>query len=111
MGKMTLSQALAKVFGLEYSRIQFTSDLLPADVRQYDAHAWSEVWLEDRGWIRIDPTAAVAPGRIEYGSQFVFQEDENFLEGEVFSMLKYRGASALINDLILRMEMVDYAWN
>ena len=80
-------------------------------VRQYDAHAWSEVWLEDRGWIRIDPTAAVAPGRIEYGSQFVFQEDENFLEGEVFSMLKYRGASALINDLILRMEMVEYAWN
>lgn len=80
-------------------------------VRQYDAHAWSEVWLEDRGWVRIDPTAAVAPGRIEYGSQFTFQEDENFLEGEVFSMLKYRGASALINDLVLRMEMIDYAWN
>jgi len=32
MGKTTLSQALAKVFGLEYSRIQFTSDLLPADI-------------------------------------------------------------------------------
>lgn len=32
MGKTTLSQALARVFGLEYSRIQFTSDLLPADI-------------------------------------------------------------------------------
>ena len=32
MGKTTLSQALAKVFGLQYSRIQFTSDLLPADI-------------------------------------------------------------------------------
>jgi len=32
MGKTTLSQALAKVFGLDYSRIQFTSDLLPADI-------------------------------------------------------------------------------
>lgn len=36
-------------------------------VRQYDAHAWSEVWLEGKGWVRIDPTAAVAPQRIERG--------------------------------------------
>ncbi|MFN0002066.1 MAG: AAA family ATPase [Pseudohongiellaceae bacterium] len=32
MGKTTLSQSLARVFGLNYSRIQFTSDLLPADI-------------------------------------------------------------------------------
>lgn len=37
-------------------------------VRQSDAHAWSEVWLAGRGWVRIDPTAAVAPERIERGS-------------------------------------------
>lgn len=36
-------------------------------VRQSDAHAWSEVWLEGKGWIRIDPTAAVAPNRIDRG--------------------------------------------
>ena len=36
-------------------------------VRQSDAHAWSEVWLEGRGWVRVDPTAAVAPERIERG--------------------------------------------
>lgn len=36
-------------------------------VRQSDAHAWSEVWLTGRGWVRIDPTAAVAPSRIELG--------------------------------------------
>ena len=36
-------------------------------VRQSDAHAWAEVWLEGRGWLRIDPTAAVAPNRIEAG--------------------------------------------
>jgi len=34
-------------------------------VRQSDAHAWTEVWLRRRGWVRIDPTAAVAPQRIE----------------------------------------------
>jgi transglutaminase-like putative cysteine protease len=32
-------------------------------VRQSDAHAWTEVWLAGRGWVRVDPTAAVAPGR------------------------------------------------
>lgn len=34
-------------------------------VRQSDAHAWAEVWLAGRGWVRVDPTAAVAPDRIE----------------------------------------------
>jgi transglutaminase-like putative cysteine protease len=36
-------------------------------VRQSDAHAWTEIWLPDRGWHRVDPTAAVAPERIEAG--------------------------------------------
>jgi len=37
-------------------------------VRQSDAHAWSEVWLRGSGWSRIDPTAAVAPERVEQGA-------------------------------------------
>ncbi len=37
-------------------------------VRQSDAHAWAEVWLAGRGWTRVDPTAAIAPERIEYGA-------------------------------------------
>jgi len=40
-------------------------------VRQADAHAWAEVWDEARGWVRVDPTAAVAPARIERGSEAV----------------------------------------
>ncbi len=32
-------------------------------VRQSDAHAWTEVWMAGRGWVRVDPTSAVAPGR------------------------------------------------
>lgn len=33
-------------------------------VRQSDAHAWAEVWIEERGWVRIDPTGSVSPGRV-----------------------------------------------
>jgi transglutaminase-like putative cysteine protease len=33
-------------------------------VRQSDAHAWAEVWLRGQGWVRVDPTSAVAPSRI-----------------------------------------------
>ncbi len=36
-------------------------------VRQRDAHAWSEVWLANQGWVRVDPTSAVAPERVEQG--------------------------------------------
>ena len=33
-------------------------------VRNSHAHAWAEIWLEGRGWVRVDPTAAVAPERV-----------------------------------------------
>lgn len=36
-------------------------------LRQSDAHAWTEMWIEGRGWVRMDPTAAIAPGRVERG--------------------------------------------
>ena len=36
-------------------------------VRQSDAHAWTEVWLEDEGWMRVDAVAAVAPERVALG--------------------------------------------
>ena len=46
-------------------------DINPIDgfmtVRQSDAHAWAEVWLAGRGWLRVDPTAAVAPERVQRG--------------------------------------------
>jgi protein-glutamine gamma-glutamyltransferase len=45
-------------------------------VRQSHAHAWSEVWLPNQGWRRVDPTAAVAPERIERGIEASFAEAE-----------------------------------
>lgn len=37
------------------------------EVRQMDAHAWTEVWFEGQGWVRVDPTSFVAPERVEQG--------------------------------------------
>ena len=36
-------------------------------IRQADAHAWNEVWLEDRGWVRVDPTGMAVPLRVDSG--------------------------------------------
>ena len=45
-------------------------------VRQSDAHAWAEIWVENKGWLRVDPTAAVAPSRIERGIATTLPETE-----------------------------------
>jgi len=79
-------------------------------VRQYDAHAWAEVWLPEQGWIRVDPTAAVAPDRINLGSDAVLQQQETFMQDDVFTLMRFRN-SFWLNDIRLRLEMLDYAWN
>jgi len=53
------------VTGYQGGEINPVNDTLV--VRQRDAHAWTEVWLQDKGWQRIDPTAAVSRDRIELG--------------------------------------------
>lgn len=44
-------------------------------VKQSDAHAWSEVWIKNKGWLRVDPTAAVSPERVEKGSQALMSQN------------------------------------
>lgn len=40
------------------------------EVRNYNAHAWAEVYITGKGWLRFDPTAAIAPERVNSGSPF-----------------------------------------
>ncbi len=50
-------------------------------VRQRDAHAWVEVWLHRKGWVRVDPTAAVSPERIESGMETALPQSVTPLMG------------------------------
>lgn len=45
-------------------------------VRQSDAHAWTEIWIDGHGWLRIDPTSAIAPSRVEHGLNDAVSADE-----------------------------------
>ena len=59
-------------------------------VRQSEAHAWTEVWLVGEGWVRIDPTAAVSPLRVEAGLAAAVPESERnpLLGGDRFDWIK-----------------------
>jgi transglutaminase-like putative cysteine protease len=73
-------------------------------VRQSDAHAWTEVWYEGRGWTRIDPTSAVAPERIELG----------FTESMFDGIGRQWGGSApseLLHRVKLSWDAVNARWN
>jgi protein-glutamine gamma-glutamyltransferase len=73
-------------------------------VRQADAHAWTEVWLHDEGWVRVDPTAAVSPTRVELGINAAIGES---------SMLPLFGRAdlPLLRDLRMSWDSVAYNWN
>jgi transglutaminase-like putative cysteine protease len=73
-------------------------------VRQYDAHAWSEVWLEGRGWVRVDPTAITAPRRI--ADSFASSAPA----GEPLPLLA-RGDLAWLRELRDRFDAVANGWN
>ena len=81
-------------------------------VRQSDAHAWSEVWLEGQGWTRVDPTAVVEPDRLQRGlldllsdsmspeRRFIFRN--NFLARLRFA---WDATNAWWNDQVLSFNM------
>lgn len=78
-------------------------------VRQYDAHAWAEVWLEGDGWVRVDPTAAVAPERIEANLEAALANTDGFLADSPLSLMHFRHIN-LLNRLRLQLDSLNYSW-
>ncbi len=82
-------------------------------VRQADAHAWAEVWLEGRGWTRVDPTAVVEPERLQRGALELLPEamaaTTRLLRATpwlVHLLQRWDAANAWWNDRVVRF---DYA--
>ena len=73
-------------------------------VRQSDAHAWAEVWQAGRGWVRVDPTSAVAPGRT---GAFQRLAPPRGLVGQVFGNF----SPAALGQLRAAWEAVNNGWS
>ncbi len=73
-------------------------------VRQADAHAWTEIWQPGRGWVRVDPTAAAAPARIESGLTGAVPA------GDPLPALP-RIDAAWLRDIRYRWEALNNTWN
>ena len=75
-------------------------------VRQRDAHAWAEIYDQQRGWIRVDPTAAVAPERVSQGIDTVMPRRSSLagIDGNGV-------ASAFWTRLRDSFDAVTYGWN
>lgn len=78
-------------------------------VRQYDAHAWVEAWIDGAGWVRVDPTAAISPDRIELGIQDAMADEGSFLENAWASPERYRNVPG-IQWMSLQMDRLNYNW-
>ena len=73
-------------------------------VRQSDAHAWTEVWLQGQGWVRIDPTSAVSPGRT--GSFERLRAPDGFFSGTLRNL-----NPTLAAQMRATWEAVNNRWN
>lgn len=86
-------------------------------VRQSDAHAWSEVWLDGKGWVRVDPTAAVAPERIERGLDAAMPASET-VPGRMLRTnrflssirLAWDAANTFWNDQVVEFSEIQQRW-
>jgi len=75
-------------------------------ITQADAHAWVEVWLEGKGWVRLDPTASVAPERVEQGAASFLRELNK--ESNFVTQLNHSG---VLQAFRKRWDSVNYQWH
>jgi transglutaminase-like putative cysteine protease len=73
-------------------------------VRQLDAHAWTEIWLPQRGWQRVDPTAEIAPNRVEQNLAAAIPQSDAL-------PLMTRPELNWLRQLRYRWEAASNAWN
>jgi len=77
-------------------------------VRQSDAHAWTEVWLDQNGWVRIDPTAAVSPERVEHGIDSALANER---KSEKFKVFDSDALAEMLQRVRYSWDSLNNVWN
>lgn len=77
-------------------------------IRQYHAHAWSEVWLPNAGWTRVDPTSVLAPERIAVGAEALVP---NIGVPRILSSREINWAITLWRNLTMGWDAANTLWN
>lgn len=81
-------------------------------VRQADAHAWAEIWLPGRGWLRVDPTAAVAPERVQRSLARAAARPAPFGMEKLGSLIDFTvGQNSWITQLRFQWAALNNGWN
>ncbi len=78
-------------------------------IRQADAHAWTEIWSADRGWFRVDPTAAIHPSRVEQQAARSYRQRQPLFDSEVFIDWVQENET-LFNSMQQMMEAINTSW-
>lgn len=94
-----------------YQGGEFGRDGKSWEVRQMDAHAWAEVWIDQQGWVRVDPTSFVAPDRIDNGMNNFSQMVGSSMFGDGMAAQFGYQQFRLLQQLRRYSDQVDYYWN
>jgi len=72
-------------------------------IRQSDAHAWDEVWIEGHGWLRVDPTSMIAPERVERGLNDIVSAGQSVTS-------RWQQRTPWLGDIRLRLDALRLLW-
>ncbi|PTY02646.1 hypothetical protein DB346_08865 [Verrucomicrobia bacterium LW23] len=108
------SRLIAGYFGGDYN--QYGDFYI---VRQASAHAWTEVWINGYGWMRVDPTVAVSPARLDEGVDRIRQDEAQPFNisfgGENYAIYgnewKPEWLTGLENEANLRLQQLEQSWD
>ncbi len=79
-------------------------------VRHSNAHAWTEIWFAGKGWVRVDPTAAIAKHRIEEQLLTDYTQRPSLFEPFEFDSIDV-GNIALSKQFEFWLDQLDSGWN
>jgi protein-glutamine gamma-glutamyltransferase len=80
-------------------------------VRQSDSHAWCEVWLRDKGWLRVDPTDMIAPDRLGSGFDSYIEAHPADPAAAARVSSTFLGWKQVMREALLAWDSINYEWD